>query len=921
MRTLLIASTLLLSSNSFAFNDFEKALTSYSNNNIDEAYIHLKNILNEDSDNLPATVLMGRTLLKKGVYFESIDVFQDALFKGTDVNVLIDDLLTALMLTRSFDEIIALNNNKKLNEASKLSTTLFAGDAYTLMRDYTNALLQYKQAHKLAPNNLRTITSLASFYLEQNKIPDASAFIDKGINLFPDDSRVWILQGQLHASLYEDVLSLKAYEKGYQLNPDDPFIQRELANAYAHQNLPDKALLLVNTILKNTPEDIPSKLLKSKILSSSAKEESEQLLVEISQQMSLLSDAQKANTPSLVLISGTVSYLQNNIELAQTELQFYVKAVPHDVNGISLLVDIYTSQNQHKKALELLESKNKYIHNNLPLSLKLFELYLNNNKTYKAQIILESLEEKYKTNLAFILAKANWLAKIGQYANALEWLEKHKPDTFSASYLLTKGLILKVNNQLTEAHNIADKLLELNSNNSDYLTFKAALHLSQQQWQKSIDIYNKILEKKPGHYSSSFNKSSALSALGKYTEAQKIIDTLSEKYSTDLSLQILNAKIYRDTGKIVEARSILQNILDNNTNNVPALKTLMDLNYREKEYEEALKQAEQLSKLSLLNSVYIERKAQIYIGLKDYNNAKKQLRSLSRMFKTPRELYRLSQMQIQTNDLTAAKESLTKALSIAPENKVLQLRLIRLEIDLDNYKAVEPLLFELDKKYPNDPNVLMLKGDYHVKLAQLNQAQKNYIQALTLDNNFNSVLMKLNQLAINNIGKQEFESTLLSILEKTPTNYLVRTVLADYYLINKRNNEAKIHYEELINVDNLLNKSLILNNLANIYITSDLIKAEMYSKQALDLNASSSAFLDTYGWILTLNDKFSEGLTMLRKAYSLNSSDPTINYHIGYTLIKLDRNNEAKRELRIAINSKYNFPEKDDAQALLNSTE
>ena len=49
----------------------------------------------------------------------------------------------------------------------------------------------------------------------------------------------------------------------------------------------------------------------------------------------------------------------------------------------------------------------------------------------------------------------------------------------------------------------------------------------------------------------------------------------------------------------------------------------------------------------------------------------------------------------------------------------------------------------------------------------------------------------------------------------------------------------------------------------------------------------------------------------------MNSNDPAINYHIGYTLLKLDRTTEAQRELQRALASEINFYERDEAQALI----
>lgn len=920
MRSIILVSTLLVSLNGYAFNDFEKALTSYKQDEVDKAYVHLKNVLKNDSDNLPAIILMGRVLLKKGLYQEGIEVLQEALFRGADVNFLINDLTNALMLTSAYDDVIKLSTHKSLTTASQLTTFLLTGNAYVAMEDYDNAKIYYKKAYAIAPNDLRTISALSAHELQQRNDNEAENLISKGLLLFPKDSRVWNLKGQLHDNKSEYSLALKAYKNGYNVNPEDPFIQRALANAYANANRSEEALELVENILKDTPDDPVAKLLKSRLFSNTSREEeATQILIEISQKLSLLSEEQKNSHASLSLVAGTSAYLQNNLELAQTELQFYVKEKPQDLSGISLLVDIYLSQNQQEKAFELLENKNKFIKHNLELSITLFELYLANNKVYKAEQVLSPLEKNYGKHLQFILAKVNLYARNNQFTKALKLLDNNQPDNFSPAYYLTKGLVLKASNQMNNAHKVADQLLKIDPDNIDFLNFKSSLLLEQNNWQVALNTLSKILVQEPDNFNALFNSATALSAQSKFKDAQKITNKLLESQPENLLLKILGAKIDRDTGNIEKAKETLTEIIDKNSTHVSALETLMELNYQQGNFSDALEQVDRLSKLSFLNANYIKKKAQIYIGLNNFEDAKKQLQLLSGVAVTPREIYQLSQMQTQATDFSGAKKSLEKALAMEPQNIVIQHTLARLEIDLGNFTEANNLLKNIEKSKRYDPNTLMLRGDYYHKKGNKVTAQKFYLQALKKDNNFHIVLLKLYRLALENIGVNEFTSTLTESLSKNPENHLMRLIYADYLLNTDNNQEAKQHYEQLIKVDNLKNKASVLNNLANIYIDEDLNKAETYSKQSIELDETSSAIIDTYGWILSLNNKFDESLSILRKAYSMDSNNPSINYHIGYTLIKLNRLGEAKRELTHAVNHKINFSERKAAKTLLNT--
>ena len=63
-------------------------------------------------------------------------------------------------------------------------------------------------------------------------------------------------------------------------------------------------------------------------------------------------------------------------------------------------------------------------------------------------------------------------------------------------------------------------------------------------------------------------------------------------------------------------------------------------------------------------------------------------------------------------------------------------------------------------------------------------------------------------------------------------------------------------------------------------------------------------------------NQLEKGLDTLRRAYAVNSEDPTIQYHIAATLEKLGKKEEAKEELIRNNTLEKTFPDKADAEAL-----
>jgi putative PEP-CTERM system TPR-repeat lipoprotein len=731
---------------------------------------------------------------------------------------------------------------------------------------------------------------------------------------------MWHLKGRLYKSKSDHKSALKAYEKAYAVNLNDPFAQRALAHAYTQANRYDEALILVDKILVRTPEDPFAKLLRSQLLASTDhNEEANQLLIDISQKLSLLTDEQKHNNVALAYIAGTAAYIQNDLELAQEQLLFYNRENPQNLATINMLVNIYLHQGQLSKAQDLLESQEKLIANDLLLSLKLIDIYLNNRKLYKVESLLKSLEDEHKNNDQFIIAKVNWLTKTERYDQAITLLNQHQPKTFNAAFLLTKGLVYRAKKQLINAHDIADILLSNDPANIDFLSFKGSLLLDQQLWQQAISVFEKILINTPEHFSSLFNSATAYAALQQFESATKITNNLIKSHPEHLPLKILVAKLDQDTGNIARAIESLTHITKENRSNIPATESLVNIYYQQKNFEAALRESNKLTKLVILNPKYIAQKAEIYIALQDLNNANKQLKVLSGTLTSAQEFYQLSQLQFKAQNINDGKLTLAHALSLQPKSTVLLLETAKIEMLQGNLAKSNEILVALEKNRHNDANVLLIRGDWLLRKNQKEAAHKKYLSALKIDNNFNAALVRLYKLTLDNIGTDIFSSTLTMLLKQQPNRHFIRNLLADHLLNIGDTVNAKSHYEILVKQDYLPTKSIILNNLANILIKTDLQYAEETAQQALALDNTSSAILDTYGWIKSLRGNHPESLVLLRHAFSMNSNDPAINYHLGYTLMKLGRLTEAKQELMHALAAKSDFLERSDAETLLKS--
>jgi tetratricopeptide (TPR) repeat protein len=135
------------------------------------------------------------------------------------------------------------------------------------------------------------------------------------------------------------------------------------------------------------------------------------------------------------------------------------------------------------------------------------------------------------------------------------------------------------------------------------------------------------------------------------------------------------------------------------------------------------------------------------------------------------------------------------------------------------------------------------------------------------------------------------------------------SLLGDAYFNLKEYPKADAAFEEAlkINADN----TYILNNYA-YYLSLrciDLPKAELLSKRANQLKPNERSYIDTYGWILYQQKKYTEAEEWLSKAANMGPKNATILEHYGDVLYKLNKSTEAMVQWEAAKKSGGNSEE------------
>jgi len=214
---------------------------------------------------------------------------------------------------------------------------------------------------------------------------------------------------------------------------------------------------------------------------------------------------------------------------------------------------------------------------------------------------------------------------------------------------------------------------------------------------------------------------------------------------------------------------------------------------------------------------------------------------------------------------------------------------------------------------------MVAQAKLDIKFKKYQNAFTLLWDALSIEASYFPAYGQLYQLSNMGTGTEKFVTHLESVLAKDSDKHLYRNLLADTYLQNGYIDKSIYHYEQLLTLTNYPNMPAVLNNLAFITIPSNLEKALELVEKGLIIAPKSASLIDTKGWIIANQGKYHDALVLLRQAYSMDSNDPAILYHLAYTLKKLGRIDEAKTEVASAFLLDVPFIESADAKALQTS--
>jgi predicted Zn-dependent protease len=259
---------------------------------------------------------------------------------------------------------------------------------------------------------------------------------------------------------------------------------------------------------------------------------------------------------------------------------------------------------------------------------------------------------------------------------------------------------------------------------------------------------------------------------------------------------------------------------------------------------------------------------------------------------------------------------LQAALDRDPKNTSLKGDLIRVEADIGGLEAGLAKARGFANDDPGNSVYDLVAAELYENAGRKREAIALADQVAATQPTDDNLTLALFRLYTRADDLTKAEGILNARLKVDPKDFAVHSVLAGFYLEQKKFDVAMTEYTRLV-AEHPADPTA-LNNLAWLYQRQgNLAKAREMAERAFAAAPAAAQIDDTLGWILLAQGETDKAMTYLSAANSAAPRNPDIQYHLAVALQRVGKPAEAKAMLETLIGSGVSFTDKAEAEKLL----
>lgn len=896
---------------------YEDALKRFHGGDYRAAEIQLKNALQQNPRDLPARILLGRTLIKLRLGEEAEYQLKIARGAGADDSQILAPLGEAYLAQGKAETLLRDFPAGQRLPAVEAEVRVLRGRAMLELNQIRDSEDQFLNALRIRPNLVKGLIGLASHRMAVGRMEDADKLLDRAMAQEPNNESGWHMKGKIKLSQNEWRGALENFDRTLSIAPNNTVARVDRASVYLLTGRRDEALKDLDTAQKEAPKLPRAGLLRAlAYVQIGERQKALELLDDVTQWIGVLSTETFNNSPQSLLLMGAIHYSLKRFEDAVPYLLRYNELAPHTPITQKMLGIIYMMRGDNRAALELLEPLLRRTPNDIQLLTALGKIYTREKQYDKSTELFEkaaSLAPKNPSARTELALNRLATGQLDKAQNELEEAVRLDKGRGRAGAFL--GLLHLRRGDTKSAIEIADQLSAADPKNPFPHNLAGSAHIQDKAYEEARKRFQAALAVAPEYKPAIYNLATVAGLLEGPAAAKRAYLAILKKDRTEIKAMSELATLALRDGNTREAINWLDRASKTSPTAITPQLRLVNLLLQERQLVEAMQIMESLENRAPRNFSVLDTKARIQLAKGNQADAIQTYRTAANVASdNAGQLYRISQVQMSLQDVEGAATSLRYAVNLDPKIVPAQAALARLTYDLDGFEAAMKMVEALQEKFPGSPAADTVRGDVLMRHKQFGQAIAAYGAAFSKSRTSKQA-QRLFRARWSSGDRTAAVDGLDAWIKTNPKDLRTRRVLALAHLKVGNTDLAINHHEALAEMSP--QDVVILNNLASLYHRRGDKRAYDYAKRAYDLAPNQPQTIDTYGWMLVQKGDVEQGLRLLRNAQARSDSQPEIGYHIAVALDALGRHQEALREIEAVIALGKSFKDEDNARKLL----
>ncbi len=890
---LLAFSTTALSNESAA-SYYEKALQYQQQQQLKKAELELRNSLQRDANYLPARLLLGQLLLKQGQWASAEKELQLALTGGAATEPLIYQLGRAMLAQQKADETRLLLT--RYPQLSKQAEYLFIQAGHQKVAfDYQAAQTSYQQlvaSQPAEPLASEAWLELADLQFRMQQLDRATESLKQVNSGSEFKKKARYLEARLAQSQNDSQRAMAIYDQLLAQDVGDPAALLGKAQLLMQQNDTAKALELVTKFRDDNPHNPYGQLIHASLLGQTGDNNAQnRMLKQIQQQLSTLTTAQR-DEEDVLMLTALLDFSDSRFDQAATKLTRYQQLYPANVQAHQLLAQSYLQLEDFRGAEKQIKAAIRLSPNDYTLQLIAAAVARAQKDVPTELSLLTASYQQFPQQPDVQKAYLQALLRSGKADQARALLTAKNGVSSLADQILLGYLQLE-NAQLQEAEKTAQHLLEqdsgkveifqlagdvaaksgdsalaekfyqqalvLDAKSKPALLSLASLALQQQNWQQASSFYQQILSNTPD-------------------------DSLVLQLLADAAIKL------KQPG---DAIRYLEQLAADDKNLVAARLALLELYLQTQQTTKASELANVLSEQMDIRPELYFAKARLGLQQQDRETTAHNTDILYGLwYDAPQQLVQLASLQLDNQDVSGLEKTLSRLKQFDEHQAQVAMLEARLALVRGKPKQGLALIQKVEQQVGRNLAIDELKA--HLLLAdQQPAAAAKLLEALYQQSGAIEHLLML--LKAKQHDAAFVQQQLTQWLAKHPSDLSATLLLAERLQQQGQTDQAIELYQQSPLLDS---QAVLLNNLANLLLDSQIDKALTFAKKAYQLMPDHPDIMDTYGYAQVLAGDAKAGLGLLRDAEIRQPQAVLLQLHIAHALTLLNRTQEAKAILQ-----------------------